>query len=53
MTSGVFLLLLAALTCGLARAEEPAAEELQVETLVSVCVFLFFNTPGQRCVQRC
>ncbi|KAG7238246.1 hypothetical protein INR49_031092 [Caranx melampygus] len=34
MTSGVFLLLLAALTCGLARAEEQPAEELQVETLV-------------------
>ncbi|KAM9361825.1 peptidyl-prolyl cis-trans isomerase FKBP11 [Symphorus nematophorus] len=34
MKTSVFLLLLAALTCGVARAEENAVEELQVETLV-------------------
>lgn len=35
MRSGVFLLLLAALTCGLARGDDGEGEELQVETLVS------------------
>lgn len=35
MKTSVFLLLLAAFTCGLARGEEQAAEEVQVETLVS------------------
>lgn len=35
MKTGVFLLLLAAFTCGLAHGEENEAEELQVETLVS------------------
>lgn len=35
MKTSVFLLLLAAFTCGLAQGEEQAAEEVQVETLVS------------------
>lgn len=35
MKISTFLLLLAALACGAARGEENAADELQVETLVS------------------
>lgn len=35
MKTGVFLLLLAAFTCGLTLGEQDAVEELQVETLVS------------------
>lgn len=35
MKTSVFLLLLAAFTCGLAQGEEQAAEEVQVEILVS------------------
>lgn len=35
MKSSVFLLLLAAFTCGVVRGEENAVDELQVETLVS------------------
>lgn len=35
MKTGICLLLLAALTCGLGQGEENAPEELQVETLVS------------------
>lgn len=35
MKTSIFLLLLAAFTCGLAQGEQNAVEELQVETLVS------------------
>ena len=35
MKTSAILLLFAALTCGVARGEENAVEELQVETLVS------------------
>ncbi len=35
MKTSVFLLALAAFACGLVQGEENAAEELQVETLVS------------------
>lgn len=36
MKTSIFLLFFGAFTCGLAQVEENAAEELQVETLVSV-----------------
>jgi len=44
MEARVFLLLLAAFTCGLAQVDENTAEELQVETLVSWTHVLHCNT---------
>lgn len=43
MKSSVFLLLLAAFTCGVVLGEENAVDELQVETLVSKTRQCFLN----------
>ncbi|XP_028262283.1 peptidyl-prolyl cis-trans isomerase FKBP11 [Parambassis ranga] len=46
MKSSVFLLLLAALTCGLTRGEDGAVEELQVESLVKPETCSVLSTMG-------